>query len=268
MSIEIMSNVFVDYERAGKGPVVVLLHAFPLCRAMWRPQMTALQGAYDVIAPDFRGFGGSSPADARPSIERMADDVFALLDALKILERVVVVGLSMGGYVALAAARKYAGRLRGLVLADTRAEADDDAARANRDKLIEFARKHSARDVLEQLLPKLLGEWTREKNAQVMDEVRRIASAQPIEGIIAALQALRDRPDASASLASIRVPTLVLVGAGDAITPPPLAEKLQSSIPESKLVKIPNAGHLANLEQPAAFNQALLNFLNTLPTSA
>ena len=184
----------------------------------------------------------------------------ALLDALAISQPVALIGLSMGGYVALAVARKHPQRLRALVLADTRAEADDEQAKANRDKMITFARSHTASDVLEQLLPKLLAAQTREQRSEIVEEIRRMARDQSIEGIIGALKVMRERPDASDSLASIRIPTLVLVGAEDAVTPPALAEKLAAGIAGTQLVKIPNAGHLSNLEQPAAFNEALLKF--------
>jgi 3-oxoadipate enol-lactonase len=146
-------------------------------------------------------------------------------------------------------------------VADTRAEADDATAKANRDKMIEFARSHSAADVIEQLLPKLLADETREQKPDVVAEVRRIAAEQSLEGVIGALKALRDRPDATAALGSIRVPTLVMVGAKDAITPPNLAETLRAGIGGAQLVTIPKAGHLSNLEQAASFNEALLNFL-------
>ncbi len=161
MKAAISPDVALEYEDAGSGRPVVLLHAFPLARAMWHPQVEALRGRYRVLAPDLRGFGGSSPFTAAPSVETMADDVAALLDVLKVAEPVVLGGLSMGGYVALAFARRHPGRLRGLILADTRAEADSAEARANRDKTIAFARGHSAADVIEQMLPKLLGDRTR-----------------------------------------------------------------------------------------------------------
>src|SRR5262249_50378142 len=148
-----------------------------------------------VIAPDLRGFGGTSPFAGPPSLEQMADDVAALLDALGVREPVVLGGLSMGGYVTFAFVRIHAGRLRALILADTRAEADGAEARANRDRLIAFAQAHTARDVIEQMLPKLVGETTRTRRPEVVEEVRRVASAQTAEGIIGALEAMRDRPD-------------------------------------------------------------------------
>jgi pimeloyl-ACP methyl ester carboxylesterase len=248
----------------GSGPPIVLLHAFPLARAMWRPQTQALQSRYRVIAPDLPGFGNSGAFTGAPSVETMADAVAALLDALAVSEPIVLGGLSMGGYVALAFARRHARRLRGLILADTRAEADSAEARANRDRTIAFARQHTAADVIEQMLPKLLGDTTRAQRPLAADEVRRISMAQPIDGFVAALQALRDRPDATAGLAAISVPTLVLVGSEDTLTPPAVAQTLAAEIRGATLVTIAEAGHLSNLERPEQFNAAVASFLQTL----
>lgn len=268
MKAHITPNTSIEYDDIGSGQPIVLLHAFPLSRAMWRPQIAALQNDYRVIAPDLRGFGGSSPFDAAsgatPSIEKMADDIAALLHTLELNEPVVVGGLSMGGYVALAFARKYADRLRALVLADTRAEADDDAGKAKRDEMIEFARTHSAEDVINQMMPKMLSADAQNQRPHVIEAIRRIAAAQTRDGIISAVQALRDRPNATPHLQSIKVPTLVIVGSEDALTPPQLSETLASNIAGARLEKIPAAGHISNLEQPEAFNDALRLFLRTL----
>jgi pimeloyl-ACP methyl ester carboxylesterase len=263
MKRQLSATRTVEFDDAGQGEALVLLHAFPLSRAMWRPQLEALQGECRIIAPDLRGFGGASGFDGAPSVEQMADDVQALLDSLGV-KQAVVGGLSMGGYVALAFARKYASRLRGLILADTRAEADSAEARANRDKLIAFAQDHAAGEVLAQMLPKLLSDVTRQQRPEVVSEIRQIASAQTSAGIIGALRALRDRPDSSELLKSLRVPTLVIVGADDALTPPALSQAMTQAIPGARLVQIAGAGHLSNLEQPAAFNDAVRAFVKSL----
>jgi 3-oxoadipate enol-lactonase len=239
----------------------VLLHGFPLSRAMWRPQVEALQKSHRVIVADLRGFGGTSPFTGTPAVELMADDVAELLDALKVTEPVTLGGLSMGGYVALAFARRHPARLARLILADTRAEPDAAEGKANRDKMIEFLKTHSVADVFEQMLPKLVCDETRAKKPEVVEELRRIAAAQTPAGAAAALQALRDRPDAKPSLGTIKVPTLVIVGTEDTLTPPSAAETLANGIAGSRLEKIAGAGHMSNLEQPLAFNTALLGFL-------
>jgi pimeloyl-ACP methyl ester carboxylesterase len=256
---------WVEYDDVGRGRPVVLLHAFPFARSLWRPQREALQAHYRVLTPDLRGFGGSAPFAGPPSLEVMADDVAGLLDALGVREPVVLGGLSMGGYVALAFARKYAARLRGLILADTRAEADSAEGKANRDRLIAVARERGTAAVLEGMLPKLLGDATRSGRPAVVEEVRRIATAQPAEAVAAALQAMRDRPNSTALLGRIRVRTLVVVGSEDAITPPSVAEAMVHLLPDARLAIIQGAGHLANLEQPEAFTAAVESFLKALP---
>ncbi len=238
----------LTYDDLGDGPAVVLLHAFPLARTMWRPQVEALQGDCRLITPDLRGFGGSRGFDAAPSVETMADDVAALLDELKLPGPVVLGGLSMGG----------------LVLADTKADPDDAEGRANRDRLIAFAQNNTARAVIDQMLPKLLGAETTARRPAVAEEVRAIASRQTAAGIVGALKALRDRPDANPGLGAIAVPTLVLVGRDDTLTPPGKSEEMAARIPNARLVVIDGAGHLSNLEQPGAFNAALRSFLQSL----
>jgi pimeloyl-ACP methyl ester carboxylesterase len=260
MNIRTVSGRTVAYDKAGVGRPVVLLHAFPLSREMWRPQIEALSPEFRVLAPDLPGFGGSTGFTDEPSIDGMAVAVGEFLDALSIAEPIALAGLSMGGYVALAFARKYPDRLRALILADTRAEPDDAAAKANRDKMIAFAADHSAADVIEQMLPKMLSEETRTKRPEVVAGVRRIAAAQPIGGIVNAVKALRNRPDARPELDIIAVPALVLVGAEDALTPPALSEDLAVRI-RGSLQIIPAAGHLSNLERPEVFNEAVRRLL-------
>ena len=195
----------------------------------------------------------------------MADAVAQFLDTLASTGPVALGGLSMGGYVALAFARTYPARLRALILADTRAEPDDAAGKANRDKMIAFgqgALEGAETRVIEQMLPKLVCDETRTQRPEIVSELRRIGSAQSTAGIIAALQALRDRPDAGPSLGSIAVPTLVIVGAEDALTPPAMSQNLATHIPGAKLVTIAGAGHMSNLEKPREFNDAVRAFLS------
>jgi pimeloyl-ACP methyl ester carboxylesterase len=170
----------------------------------------------------------------------------------------------MGGYVALAFVRRHAGRLRGLILADTRAEADTAEGKANRDKLIAFAGNHDGREVLDQMLDKIIGPQARTAQPAVVEELRRIAGVQKPAAIQDALRAMRDRPDSLDLLTAIALPTLVIVGSEDALTPPALAQTLAAKIAGATLVTIPTAGHVANLEQPEAFNTAVVSFLKSL----
>lgn len=254
--------VTIAYDDSGNGPsVVVLLHAFPLSRDMWGPQHNMGDGLR-VLALDFPGFGDSSPLTGDLTIETLADVVADFVQTLG-FPHVVLGGLSMGGYVALAFARRHPALLQGLILADTKAEADDDDARANRNTMMAFAEAHPAADVIEQMIPRLLAEPARAGEAA--DDVRRMGGGQAPAAIVAALRALRDRPDATAGLEAIAVPTLVIVGEHDAITPPEFAIRMADRIPNARLVIIPGAGHLSNLEAPDAFNRAVSAFVKTLP---
>jgi 3-oxoadipate enol-lactonase len=255
----------MHYEDKGQGQPLVLLHGWPLSAAMWRPQVAALAQVCRLLLPDLRGFGGSPGFEGAPSTQQMADDVHALLDRIPIREPIVLGGLSMGGYVALAFARKHAGRLRGLILADTRAEADSAEGKANRDKMIAFAEQHTAGEVMDQLAPKLFAPETLKHRPQIVAELRQVGAVQSRAAIIDGARALRDRPDQVAFLGAIAVPTLVLVGSEDALTPPTMSQTLAAGINNARLVMIPGAGHMSNMEQPDLFNDAVRGFLQTLP---
>lgn len=258
------TQIEIAYTDAGAGPVVLLLHAFPLDSSMWREQVSDLDDHHRIIAPDFPGFGGSGISGGL-SIDGAADLLGEFLDHLGINERVVVAGLSMGGYVALAFSRRLPQRLRALILADTKAEPDDDAAKAGREKMIQLATNEGSGAVIDQLLPKLLGPTTTSNRPDVVRTVRELAARQKPEGVVAALKALRDRPDASEGLAHVSVPTLVLVGDQDAITPLANAKTLADKIPNAKLATVAGAGHLSNLENSPMFTAVVRDFLAGLP---
>jgi pimeloyl-ACP methyl ester carboxylesterase len=258
------SQTPIVYEDDGTGPTLVLLHAFPLDSGMWRDQRRALADGYHVIAPDFPGFGGSA-VSAGLTIDSAADVVAELLDHLGVNERVAVCGLSMGGYVALAFARLYPQRLRALILADTKADPDDATGREARNNLIEAVTLQGPQAAIERLLPKLLAAGTNESRPYVVRRVREMAERQSMEGFIAALKALRDRPDANAGLPHISVPTLVIVGEEDQVTPIDKAEALSRLVPDARLAVFSSCGHLSNLEDPDAFNRAVRQFLDSLP---
>jgi len=260
ITVTLRNKQSLSYDEAGQGPILLLLHGFPLDREMWRPQIVGLASQARVIALDLPGFGGSSLEETRFTIESAADSVAEFLLATNISERVTVGGLSMGGYVAMAFARRHPDRLRGLILADTRAEPDDEIAKANRAKSITLAQEKGAAGVIEAMIPKLLAP---ENIASCAEDLRRIASRQSTASVLNAIAALRDRPDAKPGLKSIAVPTLVIVGDQDAVTPPSFAEAIAHETPGSKLVVIPGAGHMSNLENPAAFNEAVSQFLQS-----
>jgi 3-oxoadipate enol-lactonase len=246
----------------GHGLPVVLLHAFPLNRSMWEPQIAALFGECRCVVPDLRGFG-DSPTSGPYSMDILADDVIVLLDALQI-ERAVIGGLSMGGYVAFNIFRRYRRRVRALLLADTRATADSTEARHKRDDLIAVARAEGAGAIAERQITGLIGKSTREKQPELVDRIRAGMARESADGMVGALQAMKERVDSSDLLASIDVPTLVVVGEEDVITPVKEARAMHAAIAGSRLEIIPGAGHLSNMERPAAFNAGLSDFVGSL----
>ncbi len=252
----------IEYDVRGRGPAVLLLHAFPLGLSMWDRQTEALAATHRVVRFDARGFGGSAVDETTPlTMERIADDGAFLLDQLWI-DEAVVHGCSMGGYAAFAFARRHPGRLAGLVLQDTRAGADTPEGRANRATLAAKVLAEGSTVAVEAFLPKLVGETShRERPALVAAVKERILSASP-RGIANALHGLAARADSRAVLSKIDVPTLVLVGEEDVLTPPDESRAMAAAIPGARLEVIPRAGHLANLESPDAVNAALRAFLS------
>jgi pimeloyl-ACP methyl ester carboxylesterase len=252
----------LHFDDTGRGTPVLLVHGFPHSRAFWAPMVAALsrhEGRVRAIAPDLRGFG-DTPARAPMTLDQHADDLVALLDHLGIA-RAVVCGLSMGGYVALALWRRHPGRVRALVLADTRATADDAAQRAKRDELAGVARAQGSAAVADAQLTGALGKTTREGDPARVEGLRRLMATASVDGVVGALAAMRDRPDSTATLPGITVPTLVVVGAEDALTPPKDARALAAGIPGAMLVEIPAAGHVSAWERPEAFADALAAFV-------
>ncbi len=242
---------------AGRPPVV-LLHAFPLDGTMWAPQLASLGRLGPALAPNLPGFGGRAPGAA--DLGSFADTVVRDLDDAG-FDRAVVVGCSLGGYVALRLVARHPDRVAALVLVDTRAEADDDPGRTRRTAQAARARAEGVAWLPDTLVPALLGETSRHQRPTVVESVRdRVAGADP-EGVARALEAMRDRPDSAPLLPEIDVPTLVVVGAEDTLTPPETARQLAGAIPGARLEVIPEAGHLSSLERPLAFDAVLLEFL-------
>jgi pimeloyl-ACP methyl ester carboxylesterase len=263
-----LRTVTLGTERAtlresGTGQPALFVHAFPLSAEMWDPQLASPPAGWRFIAPDLRGFGRSSHRSGATSVEAHARDLVALLDALAI-DRAVVVGLSMGGYVALALVRAAPQRVRALVLCDTRADADSDDARANRQRLREQLRDGGPVAVAETMVPRLVGPTTMREQPGVVARVRGLIVASAAPGIDDAIVALMTRPDSTSGLVLIDVPTLLVVGEEDGLTPIALHERMREHIPGSRLVVIPGAGHLSNLECPDQFNEALSGFLQAL----
>jgi pimeloyl-ACP methyl ester carboxylesterase len=252
-----LNGIRLRYEEAGAGPALLLLHAFPLSGAMWRQQVGALQGQHRLIAPDLRGFGGSDAPPDTYTMDEYADDMAALLDRLG-LAQAAVCGISMGGYIAMAFLRRHAARASALVLADTKAAADSGEARAGRESNARLAETQGAAALAEKLIPGLVSSAAPQS---LRNELRAMIAANPPTGIAGALRGMALRPDATPYLGAIDVPTLVIVGVEDGLTPPAEAAALQARIPGSQLLEIPAAGHLSSMEAPAAFSTALQMFL-------
>lgn len=256
------ADLGIAYDDVGSGLPLVLLHPFPLDRGYWAPQIGSLVSRCRCIAPDARGFGETAAAPPY-SMDRYADDVICLLDALAI-DRAVIAGLSMGGYIAFALWRRHPQRVRALVLADTRAGADTDEGRAKRRALIELARAKGTEAVAEAQLPGLVGKRTREKHPAVVEALRRMIERASVGGITGALEAMMARPDSTALLHTITVPTLIIAGDDDVLTPPKEARAMHDAIPHSRLEIIAGAGHASSFERAAAFNHVLGEFLDSL----
>lgn len=246
----------------GDGLPVLLVHGFPLDRTMWRHQMAGLARCRR-IAPDLWGPGAASTPLGGYSMSRYADDLIAVLDGLDV-PQAVVCGLSMGGYVVFDLVRRHARRLKAVVLADTRAEADSDEGKRARDDMAALAEGEGARAVADRMIPKMLARATREGQPELVAEVRKMMERWSVPGLVGALRAMRDRPDSTATLAAIDVPALVLVGEEDQVTPPADARRMAAAIRGARFVTIPAAGHLAPLEQPLAAGRALAEFVESL----
>ncbi|HEX8398152.1 MAG TPA: alpha/beta fold hydrolase [Pyrinomonadaceae bacterium] len=253
----------IGYEDAGTGASVVLLHGHPLNRSMWSAQFEALQANYRVVCPDLRGYGETAEVSDVSTMSEMAQDVAALLDYLK-LETIILGGLSMGGYAALEFYNLFPTRVSALVLADTKAASDTEEARQKRFETAEKIEKEGIEPLADEMLPKMLAPATRSTKPEIVERVRQMMLATKPSGAAAALRGMAARSDHTKLLAKISVPTLVIVGETDELTPPAEAEKMNRAIKDSLLVKISNAGHLSPLENPAEFNPALLNFLSAI----
>lgn len=238
----------------GAGPVALFIHGFPLDATVWTEQLAALSEFRRCLAVDLRGFGRSSPVTGAPlTMERHAVDLAGVLDLVS-EERADIVGLSMGGYVALAFADLYPDRMRSLALVDTRAGPDSEDGRAGRDAMAERVVAVGRQAIAEDLQAALLGPGA---SLAVKARLRSMIEACPYETIIGALAGMRDRPDRSAQLSSIEVPATVVVGELDTLAPPAESTKMAEMIPDATLVTIPGAGHMTPIEDPQAVNAAL-----------
>ncbi len=257
--------MLLAFDDVGPGPVVVLIHGFPLNRKMWDAQLTEVGSLYRIIAPDLRGAGETAVPDGVYTIDLLADDVIETLDALNLTDPVVLGGLSMGGYVALSLVARYPSRFRGLMLMNTRAVADSPAAAEGRESLARQVEQSGKPDgVVDAMIPKLFAPASYATHATIVEQIKAQAmQANPL-GLANTLRGMATRPDRTGDLARISIPTLVLAGADDQIIPIAESKSMASMIPHGRLEIIPDAGHLAPLENKSASNAAILGFLRSL----
>ena len=258
----------IHFADKGSGVPMLLIHGFPFYSRMWAGQLEQLSGSARLLVPDLPGFGDSPGGEGKPSVDQYAEDCMAVLDALDIMEPVVIGGLSMGGYIALAAARLVPLRIRGLILVSTRAGADSAEGKAGRDKTIAQVKERGASVVTESMYPKLLSPEMYQSKPAIAAELQEIMKGATPDGVVGALTAMRDRPDSTSLLPNLHMPVLIIHGKDDQVIPRSEAEALAKEIPTNELHLIDKAGHLPNLEQPDEFNRVVMKFLSKLPAKA
>lgn len=245
----------------GSGPVLLLVHGFPLDHSMWREQVAAFAASHRVIAPDLRGFGKSTGASETISMSQLADDLVILLDRLDIHEPVTLCGLSMGGYIAWEFWRRHGARLARLIVCDTRAVADTPEGARGRQMLAAKVLSQGSSAAAEAMLPKLLAPATATTRPELVDSLQQTILATAPATLAAALRGLAARDDFSGLLSQISVPTLMLCGAHDAISPPAEMRGMAAAMPSARFVEVADAGHMSVLESPAAVNGAIREFV-------
>lgn len=259
----IVNDILLNHIESGHphGLPVVFIHGFPFNHSMWELQIKNLPTSFRVIAYDIRGLGKSDIGTGESSIDKHADDLIGLLDDLKI-DKAVVCGLSMGGYIALRAIEKYPERFKGLVLCDTKSESDTEEARQKRFDSIKKIESEGTLDFSRDFVKKVLSKKTIETKPKLVAELEHKILENSSQGIISAQKAMAMRSDTTSILKKIKVPTLVMVGEQDEVTPLAAAQSLKEKIPNAYLEIVPGAGHMSNLENPKAFNEKLISFLN------
>lgn len=256
-----LHNASLHVADAGSGPVLLLVHGFPLDHSMWRNQIETLRDTCRVIAPDLRGFGASTGAAETITMEQMADDMAELLDRLEIAEPVTFCGLSMGGYVAWQFWKRHAGRLARLILCDTRAVADSEEAARGRSVMAERVLGEGASVVADAMLPRLFAEKTIREQPDVVQATRQVMQAAAPLAVAGALRGMAKRADMTSELPNIDVPTLVICGQHDVISPVAEMRSIADALPSASFFEVPGSGHMSPLEDPRAVNAAIRKFV-------
>lgn len=259
----VVNGVTISYNDNGpyKAPAIIFIHGFPFNKSMWDAQCKALKDTYRVVAYDVRGHGHSESGTEEFTIDLFVSDLIGLMDALG-FQKVMLCGLSMGGYIALRAIEQYPDRFEALVLSDTQCESDTPQAREKRLETIEKIKQDGIREYAEQTLKNLVAPETFVNRKEEIRAIREMILNTSKNSLYRTLLALSIRRETCSKLASIRIPVLVMVGRNDQVTPPEKAEQIHENIRESVLHFIDHAGHIANMENPAAFNSTLKKFVD------
>jgi 3-oxoadipate enol-lactonase len=258
------NEISIDYEERGKGQPVLLIHGFPLSKEMWAPQLEGLAGSTYLIAPDLRGFGMTQSSRETYTMDLLAKDFHALLEAKGISEPVVLCGLSMGGYVAFAFSRLFPDRVKGLILAATRSAPDSEEGKVKREEMAALALESGAVAIADAMLPKMLSPHSYESKPHVVESARQIMQGASRDGLAGALLGMKERPDSQQTLKNLDIPILIVHGEDDQLIPASEAEAMKNATKNARLEIIPKAGHLLNLEQPEHFNRVVEQFLQSL----
>jgi 3-oxoadipate enol-lactonase len=260
-------DIQLYYETSGDGFPVVLLHPFPAHHGFWHDVLPKLGSHYRLVLPDLRGHGRSEAGSGTATMARHANDLFQLLEAEKI-PKAVFVGVSIGGYILFEFWRRHRERVAGLVLSNTRAEPDTEQGRVNRLKSIEGARVRGTAPFLDAQMEKLTGESTRRNRPDIVAKARAMMQMMTVAGFAAVQQGMAERPDSVHILRGINVPTLVIAGEEDILTPLPNAQLMQRQIPSAGFAVIARGGHYAAMENPEEFARLLRQFLEDLGATA
>ena len=252
---------YLACEKVGIGIPILFIHGYPLSRKIWEPQLDGLSKQATVVTVDLRGHGESFAFDGPYSMDLFADDCKQVLDDLQVITPLVVCGLSMGGYVTMALYRKYPELFKGMILTSTRSGSDSIEGKMNRDASILKVREQGVSAVTIAMLPKMFSPLTYSTKPYLVDSIHTLMTYTSTQGIVGALQGMRDRPDSTHLLSQILCPVLIIHGADDQLIPINQAEIMDHQIPNSHLIKIPDAGHLVNMEQPYLFNQAVRDYI-------
>jgi pimeloyl-ACP methyl ester carboxylesterase len=256
-----LHNATLNVVEAGSGPILLLVHGFPLDHSMWQHQLESLSDTYRVIAPDLRGFGASTGATDTMTMEQLADDMAELLDGLDIREPITFCGLSMGGYVAWQFWKRHVNRLSHLILCDTRAAADTEEAARGRLGMAQRVRDEGTAIIADAMLPKLFAEKTAREQPDLLDATRRVMLATAPVTVAGALCGMSKRADMTLELPKIGVPALVICGEQDVIVTVDEMRSMADALPHATFVEVPGRGHMAPLEDPQTVNAAIRKFL-------